>query len=910
MTSIGSQVGGALLALVLAFPSPAPAGVIPITVANNSFEQTDKDQKWPLEWASDNRDKFGLDADAKDGKWSFHAHDDSESWPTAYQVVNGIQEGSVISAALWARTDDISTSEDNWKVFRVYLKFIPMDGKETTVDLVSLTGTNPWKWYMKKKIKVPTGLKEIRLVVGMDGVNGNAWVDRVVLVKGEELPPETITTSAEVGNRAEVLKAAIGRSRAAIRKEAINAGPREALSEARAKIVTATLLAKQLEEDAAESSTRSEDGRVNGPEKTAAMRRAAALVREKVATAVRLIEEAEAAQEHETPAKAEEISAARANDALAAIREAETASEAVETAATPSKVLMGTWGGGVYGTSSASKWEESNADAPHPYVTFILADADGRVYCGGDDKFLYDSDDNGKTWSGTPTRLPVVPTGFTLDPDHPEHWAIASWGQGVWWSEDAGRNWTRGDAPTAFLRRMTRLGGAYYTLGDDTTVLTCREFKGTWTPVATLPRGIKGWDVALKPGRAGTLLVATDAGVAEVAGDGSLTFPKLDVSSAWARSLAVDLDRVLIGTWGRGVIEWRPGASSTPYAVLINDGINNKNIFALAVSLNPKPEAADNGTIAEGPHVWTDRNGGIGGFKINAIIANPKDEKEMYCSAETGVYHSTDQGANWVKTAEMTAPNVGVMAIDPGSPETIYAAAAFYNIASGIQKTTDGGKTWSQKLLGLKTMWVELDKNSPATLYAATYGGGVYRSDDGGENWVEYNTGLPSNILYCVIAGSQDPRQVFAGMLGKGLQRFDDAAKAWVDASRGINATDVWHLAQDPTDGNTWLVGTAGGGMFKTADGGKNWRAITKGLTINGVYRVVYDPHKPGVVYAGGKAVVFGGSGGGVFRSTDNGESWAPDNEGLSNLNIEGIYVTKSGLVYVSTTSGVFYKQD
>jgi len=892
------------------FPASVQAGVNPIPILNNSFEQTDKDAKFPTDWSCDQKDKFRLDEDAKDGKRSLHLEDWNQAWPNAYQILNGVPEGGEISAGLWVRTKDINKDDnDASKIFHVYLKFTPLDGNTSQVDLVQLSGTNGWKWYLKKKIKVPTGLKEVRLVYAFDGVDGQAWVDRIVLVKGTELPPETISTSEEVGNRAEVLKAAIARSRAAIKKQTIDAGPRQALSEARAKIVTATLLARQLEEDAAVSSTLTE-GRTNGPEKAAAMRRAAATVKAKVADAVRLIEEAEAAQERETPSKAEEISAAKAAEALQAIQDAETASEAAETAATESKVVMATWGGGIFSTSSASKWEESNADDPHHYANFIVADVDGKLYCGGADKYLYDSDDNGKTWSVTPTKVPVVPTGFALDPDAPEHWGLVSWGQGAWFSEDAGRNWKPWVTPTPFLRRLTRLNGAYYAIGDDQTVLTATALNGEWHPVATLPRGIKGWDIAIKPGREHTLLVATDAGVAEIGKDGTAAFPKLEISSAWARSLTVDLDRVLIGTWGRGVIEWTPGASSTPYSKLINDGLNNNNVFALTVSLNPKPDLTAGAGTAEGPHIWTDRNGGIGGFSINGLVANPKDEKEMYCSSQNGVYHSTDQGANWVKTGDMTAPNVGTLAIDPNNPNTLFAAAAYYNIASGIQKTTDGGKTWNQTLNGIKTMYVGLDHGNPNTVYTISYGGGASRSDDGGQNWVDDNVGLPSNIGYAIVVGAQDPHLVFACLLGKGLSRYDDANKTWVDANRGLNATDIWHIAQDPNDGNTWLVGTAGGGLYKSTDGGKNWRQITKGLNINGIYRVVYDPHKAGVVYVGGKAVNFGGSGGGVYRSADGGESWAPDNEGLDNLNITDMYITGSGLVYVSTSSGVFYKQD
>ncbi|MEK7766062.1 MAG: hypothetical protein AAB368_07465, partial [bacterium] len=176
--------------------------------------------------------------------------------------------------------------------------------------------------------------------------------------------------------------------------------------------------------------------------------------------------------------------------------------------------------------------------------------------------------------------------------------------------------------------------------------------------------------------------------------------------------------------------------------------------------------------------------------------------------------------------------------------------------------------------------------------------------------WEKASDGLPGLNGYCVVHGEADPKVWLAGLDGSGLYRLDEGADRWVESKKGLTASSIWHLAQDPNDGNAWLAGAPEAGLFKSTDGAKSWRKVTKGLMFSDIYRVVYHPKKPGVVYLGSKSAAGNGPGGGVFRSTDGGESWAPDNAGLPSLNVQDLAVTSTGLIYVGPDSGLFYKQD
>lgn len=913
------RIARALLGLLLLPlpPVPADAAVQPIDVPNGSFETAKAGGNFPDGWEGPT-DKAELVADAKHGAKALHLMNwNTWDWTKFTLILGPMPEGEKISAAMWVKMKDVTKSSNSWETCWIYLEFQDLAWQTTKEEIARFDGTREWAWVTKKKINVPKNLRETKLVIAFDGVGGQLWLDRFTLVKGEELPPETVSTSGEVAGQADTIKTAINRARAAIRNKALDRAPTEALAEARGAVAAATLLADDLEREAREAADKA-DPRGTGPEKAAQLRRAAAVVREKVAEAVRLIEEGEAAQKREAPGRAEEISSEKAGAALVALQEAERAADEAAAASTESLVLVATWGGGIHRNESASKWIASNPDERLPYARFIVAARDGRLYAGSDQPVLRDSDDNGKTWSGTPTALPAPATGFLIDPAGGSRWLITTWGQGAFLSTDEGRNWTPASAPSKFLRapRALRVDGAtrVYLIADDGEIHRAETVDGEWRRIATAPRGIKAWDLGVSPSRDPRLIAATDAGLAEITAEGKFAFIKLNVSTVWARTLATDLDRMLIGTAGRGIVEWRPDARDGPKALLINDGLGNLTVSGLVVSLTPKAEAVAGTEEVRGPRVWTDRNAGLAGGFVNGVAFNPQSEKVMFVTTRNGIFKSEDAGATWKYSGTgLAGLNVGRIVIDPKNPANIYTAPAYINTPAGIQKSSDGGKTWFQSNKGLTATavtWVDLDRNNPGQIFAVTWGGGIFKSDDSAGNWYSLKTGITANNGYCIIPPVTDPRAMFAGTAGAGLYRFNESAWAWEASGNGISSPEVWHLAQDPFNGLAWLAGTPGAGLFKSDNSGKSWRRITKGLDATEIYRLVYHPTKKDIVYLGTKNATTGRGGAGVFRSVDAGENWAPDNLGLPSLGIEDLTITTKGLVYVATQNGLYYKQD
>ena len=96
--------------------------------------------------------------------------------------------------------------------------------------------------------------------------------------------------------------------------------------------------------------------------------------------------------------------------------------------------------------------------------------------------------------------------------------------------------------------------------------------------------------------------------------------------------------------------------------------------------------------------------------------------------------------------------------IDPKTPSTIYAGTNL-----GICKSTDGGKSWSDRSKGIEIPEIHalaINHTNPSVLYAASYH--LYSSKDGGKHWTRLDTGLTDEIWTLVLNGPC-PETLYAG---------------------------------------------------------------------------------------------------------------------------------------------------
>lgn len=258
-----------------------------------------------------------------------------------------------------------------------------------------------------------------------------------------------------------------------------------------------------------------------------------------------------------------------------------------------------------------------------------------------------------------------------------------------------------------------------------------------------------------------------------------------------------------------------------------------------------------------------------------------------------GAYKSQDGGKTWQKMGLAATHHIGRIVIHPKNPDVVYVAALGHlwgsNAERGVYKSVDGGKNWAQVLkinddTGVSD--IAMDPQSPDTLYAAAYerrrsvhgfngggpDGGIYKSMDGGATWKKLTKGLPyenggdvGRIGLDIYR--KDPNVVYALVQHEkgGIYRSEDKGENWKKMSDTNPRPSYYSQVRiDPNnDSRIWALGAA---MYFSEDGGKTF-------TTERVQKIHGDYHAMWIDPANSNHMLVG-SDGGIHWSYDNGKTW------------------------------------
>jgi photosystem II stability/assembly factor-like uncharacterized protein len=200
---------------------------------------------------------------------------------------------------------------------------------------------------------------------------------------------------------------------------------------------------------------------------------------------------------------------------------------------------------------------------------------------------------------------------------------------------------------------------------------------------------------------------------------------------------------------------------------------------------------------------------------------------------------------------------------------------------------------------GGRVVAVAGDPRDPATFYFGSTGGGVWKTTDAGQYWVNISDGFFKRASVGGIAVSpSDPNVIYVGMgeatirgnvsHGDGVYGSTDAGRTWkhlgLAATRNISKVRVH--PNDPSIVFVAALGHAHGpnperGIYRSTDGGASWDLVLHRSVDAGASDLCIDPTNPRIIYAGfwqtrrgPYELISGGPGSGLFRSDDGGLTW------------------------------------
>lgn len=243
-------------------------------------------------------------------------------------------------------------------------------------------------------------------------------------------------------------------------------------------------------------------------------------------------------------------------------------------------------------------------------------------------------------------------------------------------------------------------------------------------------------------------------------------------------------------------------------------------------------------------------------------------------------------------------------------------------------------------VMGGRIADIAVSAQDPSTWYVAVGSGGLWKTENNGIVWNPVFEDQPSYSIGSVTIDPNNSQVVWVGTgenvsgrhvgWGDGIYKSIDGGTTW--NNMGLTKSEhIGKILVDPRNSDVVFVAAEGPlwasggdrGLYKTSDGGKTWQLVLKIDENTGVTDMEFDPENPDIVYAAAYqrrrhvwALLSGGPKSGIYKSTDNGESWSQKSTGLPKGDVGkiGIAVTPSNpnIVYATIeadqTEKGFYK--
>ena len=344
------------------------------------------------------------------------------------------------------------------------------------------------------------------------------------------------------------------------------------------------------------------------------------------------------------------------------------------------------------------------------------------------------------------------------------------------------------------------------------------------------------------------------------------------------------------------------------------------------IAIHPDNESLWYVTVGSG-NVWKTKNAGVtwtpifdnqASYSTGCVTIDPKNPNTVWVGTGEnlggrhfgygdGVYRSQDGGKSWKNMGLKKSEHISEILIHPDNSNVIWVASQGPMWSSGgergVYKSTDGGNTWSLILKSNKwTGATELvmDPRNPDRIYAVLWqrhrtvaaymgggpGTGIYRTEDGGDNWKKLTSGLPASNMGKIgfDISKQKPDIVYAAIeLDRrkgGVYKSVDRGETWTKQSNAVSGGTGPHYYQElyASPHHFDKLFLMNNYMLISDDGGKNFSTMNEKHKHVDNHAIAFKGSDPNYVLVG--------SDGGLYESFDLTKTW----RFMSNLPITQFY--------------------
>jgi hypothetical protein len=402
------------------------------------------------------------------------------------------------------------------------------------------------------------------------------------------------------------------------------------------------------------------------------------------------------------------------------------------------------------------------------------------------------------------------------------------------------------------------------------------------------------------------LHVSTDDGETWVSMNGSAAYGSNTLLHGQVRSILVEGDRTIVGSYAGGMWHSTNGGTSwTRYGSPLGSG----NSINGLVKVDSVILAGGSGMFrsTNGGSTWTSSTTGLTNTNVRAMTSNGMT---AFAATDNGFFRSTDLGVSWSMVDSGMAKT--------GSRYTMAMAAAngvvygtFSNGYSGqhvVFRSTDNGTSWDSSNGNLTNLSTSAIGAYGDTVFVGLNNNGLRRSTDRGETWTDVTTGGASYPLAILAYGT---RVLVGG--NKGNSAGDGGV--FLSTSNGSSWTRVTSAMSNGSSivlqavGDRLAAGVDAGtssvnsGFYVTSDRGARWERKSQGLMASG------NPVKVTRILQHGSRLYVSAATNvpqGVFVSSDSGNTWTQAISGLYQYADVYQFMADADTVYIAAKEGLF----
>jgi photosystem II stability/assembly factor-like uncharacterized protein len=252
---------------------------------------------------------------------------------------------------------------------------------------------------------------------------------------------------------------------------------------------------------------------------------------------------------------------------------------------------------------------------------------------------------------------------------------------------------------------------------------------------------------------------------------------------------------------------------------------------------------------------------------VTGLAVSPQRPSEVWLTTwGQGVWKRSHAAADWERIGIKRLPRdyVAGVSLDPAAGRAL--------IGANPPLFSGDGESFSDLAMYSTATSAAFHPSDPGTIYVTTQIEGVLKSEDGGQSWRQVNGNLPrwatatseGTDARSIVINPGRTDQLFVATWGHGIYRSDDAAATWSQVLASTESATCLVLVPQPSGDSPRLYACLSG-VSASADGGTTWQPLSAGLPSLDVHQLVHDS-------ASGR--LYASSGNGVFVLAPGAEAW------------------------------------